>query len=415
MKKLLAFLMLTFVCLLTVGCSAVKKAVEEAQNQESGKATPTEGGEPTPAVKPTEGGQTGGSNKDEVKSHEEVARLIGDKYLITIKLITSYRESSGETVEDSIEYTTVSDGTYSYWGTTLEDLSRGSLYKRCDDSSLASYDFDEEAGGYTEMAIFPTEINPFRSVNAIFLVETEIEYTSKSAITFLGRECTKYEYKVSESTIGGSATYERTWIMDNATGACLKYDAAVAGSGLDYSGAASANFEVTQFEQGSKVDEIIKKITDKIFIKEWDSEVFEKLGLTKDSSSYELDDILKSATIERSSLQLREASNEVYADTGNGTYSIVYFANLSQVKGEELVKAIINNIYDCGAQFDSDGTYHSSALEEPLCYYENDGGASYSFYATPGAGDYYVEIDGRWNPYLNEGTWVIELTIYYHN
>ena len=122
--------------------------------------------------------QWGDSNKDSVKSRDEVASLIGDKYLITIKVDSSYKDSSGQTVEEYVEYTTLSDGEYSYWGTSVDDLSKGSLYRRCDDTSLVAYDYDKDAEGYYEMVVFPTEINPFRSVNAIFLVESEIEYTT---------------------------------------------------------------------------------------------------------------------------------------------------------------------------------------------------------------------------------------------
>ena len=368
---------------------------------------------------PNGGGTTAGQsgNKDSVKSQEQVAALIGDKYVITISVDSSYRDSSGEYVEDSVTYSTLSDGVYSYWGTSLEDLSNGSLYKRLSDDSLASYSYDREAGGYTSMTIFPTEINPFRSVNAIFLVEPEIEYTSKSSVTFLGRACTKYDYQESESNVAASATYERHWIMDNATGACLKYNAAVTGSSIGYGSAgASANFEVTKFELGEAVDQYITRISQKILIKEWDVDILEKLGLSESGNNHlDIYDIASGANIDSSKLQLREAENDVYADTGNGTYSNTYFVLVSQTAGESLVQALITNMFNCGAKYNDEGELQSSALAEPLCYIDRDGGLSYSFLASPGAGDYYISISAEWNPYINNGVWSISLTVYYHN
>lgn len=408
MKKTFMFLFLIFCFMfLLVGCFEDIKLPDGSDD-----GTSDNGGDNNGSG--SQGGQgQGDGNKDSVKSRDEVANLIGDKYLITIKVDSSYKDSSGQTVEEYVEYTTLSDGEYSYWGTSVDDLSKGSLYRRCDDTSLVAYDYDKDAEGYYEMVVFPTEINPFRSVNAIFLVESEIEYTTKTSTTFLGRACTKYEYKDSEASLAGTATYERTWFVDDATGACLKYSAAVSGSGLGYSGGASANFEVTQFEQGSKVDETIKKITDKIFIKEWDEEFFGKLGLVEaGGASFKLDKILKEANVEKSKLQLREADNEVNETTG--TYSVQYFAALSQSEGEELVKKIITNIFNCGAKYDSDGTSYENPLAEPLCYIDSDGNLSYSFTATPGAGDPYVEVRGEWNPYINNGVWNIELAIYYN-
>ena len=239
MKKIFALFLSIFACLLLVGCSELSKIVSNVQKNTEGNVTSETG-------KVNNGGSTAkasDNNKDQMKTNDEVAALIGEKYLITVKVDSSYRDSNGQTVEEYVTYTTVSDGVYSYWGTSLDNLATGSLYKRVN-SNLVSYDYSEEAGGYNRMSVFPTEINPFRSVNIIFFSELELEYTSKSSTTFLGRACTKYEYREANASAAGAVTYERTWIIDNATGACLKYSAAVAGSGIGGSGYASGNFEV---------------------------------------------------------------------------------------------------------------------------------------------------------------------------
>ena len=410
MKKILAFLMPLFICLLMFGCSAVNKIIDEAKQNAGDDTGSEEGDTGDPSG---QGSQTGDNNKDAVKSRDEVAELIGDKYLITVRVDGSYTDGSGQLVTEYVEYSTVSDGVYSYWGTSLEDLKTGSLYKRVNED-LVVYDYSEDAGGYTELAVFPTEINPFRSVNIIFLAETEIEYTKKESTTFLGRACTKYEYKESDATVAASATFEREWIMDNTTGACLKYSAAVKGSGIGVSGSASGSFEVTQFEQGSKVDEIIKKISDKIFIKEWDLSVFDKLGLTN-TSSLDIYQICTANNIDSSKLQLREASNEVYEDTGNGNYGVMYFAKLSKEEGEKLVKAIITILFNSGAKYNYEGEAQTDPLAEPLCFIETEGELSYGFLASPAQGDPYVAFDGEWNPYIDGGVWSLSLFVYYEN
>lgn len=411
MKKLFALFLSIFACLLLVGCSELSKIVSEVQKNTEGNVTSETG-------KVNNGGSTAkasNNNKDQMKTRDEVAALIGEKYLITVRVDSSYRDSNGQTVEEYVTYTTVSDGVYSYWGTSLDNLANGSLYKRVN-ADLVSYDYSEEAGGYNSMSVFPTEINPFRSVNIIFFSELELEYTSKSSTTFLGRACTKYEYKEANASAAGAATYERTWIVDDNTGACLKYSAAVTGSGLGVNGGASGNFEVTEFVQGSSVDVTIKKITDKIFVKEWDTSALEKLGLSaKDGYMLDIYSICRANNIDSSKLQLREVSSEVFADTGNGEHSTQYFAQLSQSEGEKLVKAIITNLFNCGAKYDSDGTLCTNPLGEPLCYIETEGALAYSFSAWPGAGDPYVELQGEWNPYINNGVWSITLFVYYNN
>ena len=410
MKKITAIFISILICLSMIGCSAMNKSIDDAK-QNGGNTS--ESGDDTHGEN---GGQTVDGNKDKAKSRDEVAELIGEKYLIAVRVDSSYRDGEGQYVNDSVEYTTVSDGIYSYWGTSVDDLKNGSLYKRFGDDSLVVYDYSEEAGKYNRMSVFPTEFNPFRSVNVIFLADTEIEFTTKTSTTFLGRACTQYDYKESSASVGGSASVERLWIIDNATGACLKYFGTITGNGFGVSSGASGNFEVTQFEQGDKVDQCINRIIENISINEWDVNVLQKLGL-KDAGGSHIDiyDILGSANVDESKLQVREVENEVYEDTGNGSYSTQFFAALSQAEGEELVKTIITNLYNCGAKYNDEGKSFGNPLGEPLCYIERDGNLSYSFMATPGAGDYYLELRGEWNPYLNGGIWSISLFVYYHN
>lgn len=410
MKRLLVIFISLAICFSMFGCSTLNSIIDEAkQNAENGQDSDdgNSGGN---------GGQTVDGNKDHGKTQDEVAELIGDKYLISVKVDSSYRDSNGQYVNDSVGYTTVSNGIYSYWGTSVDDLKNGSLYKRFGDDSLVAYDYSEEAGKYTRMTVFPTEINPFRSVSVIFLADPDIEYTSKTSTTFLGRPCTQYDYKDTSASVGGSASLERLWIIDNATGACLKYSGTVTGNGFGVSSGASGNFEVTQFEQGEKVDQCINGIIGKIAINEWDVNILKKLGLNEAGGSHlDIYDILTSANVDESKLQVREAENEVYSDTGNGNYSTQYFAKLSQAEGEQLVQAIITNLYNCGAKYNDEGTLFNNPLGEPLCYIERDGNLSYSFTATPGAGDPYLELRGEWNPYINDGVWSISLSVYYRN
>ena len=412
MKKVLAIILCLSICLFAFGCASSNSGNDDA-GQNGGNGIGSDNGN---SGGNNGNGQTGSGNKDRVKTQDEVMDLIGEKYLISVEVDSSYTDGNGQRVEESVGYTTVSNGVYSYWGTSVENLENGSLYKRCADDSLAVYDYNEETGEYDRMSVFPTEINPFRSVSVIFLADTEIEFTTKTNTTFLGRPCTQYNYRLSEASLGGSASLEKTWIIDNATGACLKFNGTVTGNGFGVSSGASGNFEVVRFEQGAAVDQCISGIVEKISINEWDVSVLEKLGLRDAGGSHlALNDILQAANVDASKLQVREVENEVYEDTGNGNYSTQYFAKLSETEGEELVRTIITNLYQCGAKYNDEGTLFADPLDEPLCYIDRDGNVSYSFMATPGAGDPYLEVRGEWNPYVNGGVWSIDLSVYYHN
>ena len=168
------------------------------------------------------------------------------------------------------------------------------------------YDYDSDADKYTSLEYYPSELNPFAQLLLLFMLNEELEYTTKTAVTFLNRQCTKYEYKNTAIAGGQDATTNETWIIDNETGACMKHELAV--SSVSYGASASAAFEVTQFEINSQtVTTYMKAQTDKICVDKWDVDLFKEIGLSE-TGNYKLDlsDMFDATTLEK--FQPRSAS-----------------------------------------------------------------------------------------------------------
>ncbi len=405
MKKLFAAFLGIAMCLALTACGALSQII----NQFTDETTTVDGDNGTQqggAITTTKGGN---SQSDRMKSQEEAIALIGNKYLVDVKIVTSSRGEGGE-VSNEVHYYAASDGTYYYVGV---GEAQGNLFKALGDGFI-SYSFDNEIGKYRELTNYRSVPNPFTAVAILFLVQEDLEYTSKSSVTFLGRACTKYEYLYSGASIGASASQTEEWIIDNETGVCFKHSIDITGSVVGQGSAyASGTYEVTQFElNNSKVDAFIKEQTDKVVVSEWDTEMFSYAGLSENGTyKFTLSDILDSSVIEK--LEIVDATKDL-DDNDVFCYDVNYYLYLSQSEGEAISNKLVQNFYGLGAKYNSDYELKPIDSSDDSLYFveKEDGVMTYSFFTGYiNNSNFHVGIDLEWNPYINNGLWRVHLIV----
>ena len=183
-----------------------------------------------------------------IKSADEIKASFGDSFLVTYKITTSADE---ETEENSFTVARHEDYTYTRFAEESEVLQKqigGKPYLYVKD----------ESGKYNSLTTYPDGTDPFSGLISYLTAGLEeLNFTSKSSESFLGRPCTRYEYKIAASAVSNgivSVNYTEVWYIDNATGACLKHTFSGSASGAEGSASASAQYEATEFKTGADVN-----------------------------------------------------------------------------------------------------------------------------------------------------------------
>ena len=402
MKKLLAVVLGLFICFSLTACGAISKIIDQITTADNGDSD----GDQTQPAGVTTTKSDGGSQKDSMKSEEEVKALIGDTFVIDLKIT----ESSGEE-ENETHYYAASDGTYYYASVNSEN---GHLYKELGDGFI-SYEYDTDLNKYRSLQNYRSVPNPFTSIAIVFLVQEEIEYTSKTSVTFLNRPCTKYIEVINNGSFVASASSEEEWIIDNQTGLCLKHALKISASTTDEGYVeASGAFEVAEFvTDAASVSAFMKEHIDKIVVSEWDIEMFSYAGL-EESGTYKfaLTDILDSSVVEK--LVIDEAVKDMDAD-GVYCYDVNYYLYVSQGEGEAISNKLVQNFYGLGAKYNSDYELKPIDSSEDTIYFverEESGTMSYSYFTGYiSDSNFHVSIDLEWNPYINNGVWKFHLIV----
>lgn len=405
MKKLFLLLFSLLICVSLTACGNISEIINNFTDPNGNGGDPTTTASGGGAITTTKA--SGSDQKDDMNSREEVINLIGDKYLICLKVTDSYSGSDGSSSNDTYYYT-ASDGTYYYWCVNNEN---GNLYKN-DGQYAIVYRYDEDTEKYTDLEYFPSEINPFGQMLLLFMLNDELEYTTKTTVTFLNRQCTKYEYKNTAIAGGQDATTNETWIVDNETGACMKHELAV--SSLSYGASASASFEVTQFEIKSQaVTTYMNTQIDKICVDKWDIDLFEFFGLSE-TGNYKLglNNMFDATTLEK--FQPRSAYVSFEEDEID-EYETEFFVYLTKEQGNTLANTIVQNIYGCGAKYNGDGEFGSvNPSDESLLFVEDEEGTNVNFWFDGYVGsqcEYKVAIYVEWNAYINGGLWEVTVRV----
>ena len=331
------------------------------------------------------GGSDGGNEQSEqMKTADQVKNLLGDKYLVTVKVGGTATDSDGTTSGETT-FVAASDGTYTVW----QQDDAAALVK-LDGQKVYYYTYDQDKDQYTSVYQYNDAYNPFVFVSQIFMTESSLSYDTKVSASFLGRACTKYTDHESYNVLTVSYSYDEEWYIDNETGACLKHSWTASGQYMGQGGNASANFECTKFETGAGVDTFIATQTRKIAVKEWDSAQFAQAGL-------------------RGTISAPQGGTLLSANLSDEGYSVAYLVSGAKAAAKQNVNNLISAFFAAGANLDYEGEIAASYNSESLYEAEDEGGyASIDFSGYTQAGGR-VDVQAAYSE-ENQG-WYVEIDV----
>lgn len=111
MKKLFLLLFSLLICVSLTACGNISEIINNFTDPNGNGGDPTTTASGGGAITTTKA--SGSGQKDDMNSREEVINLIGDKYLICLKVVDSYAGTDGTSANETFYYT-ASDGTYYY-------------------------------------------------------------------------------------------------------------------------------------------------------------------------------------------------------------------------------------------------------------------------------------------------------------
>ena len=288
----------------------------------------------------------------------------------------------------------------------------GGLYiKEYSDTEYAIYSMAIDMDAYTDMYIdSKTSTADIIDIDEALSIACglTIKYTTKNDnFSFISRNCTQYLYDYKQ----GSATITEQYVIDNATGICLKHSK-VSSANPGVAIKDKTTFEATAFDLSTGVDSCFAGEETKILVKPYDTTFLKAHGLA-DVTGFNVD---------------IEAIKENYIDTlptikldyarADFVDGIQYAATSSYVlEGTDKVKSdfvvwLVSNLYSCGAKYDAlcdekgmfdlwyvDETTSGSATYDwiNLCAYTND------------IATYYLEINYSIDPVDEDATLFIRL------
>ena len=281
---------------------------------------------------------------DTMKTQQEIQEALGEKYFIKYE-ITS--DSSGEGNEHTEEEVIVaSNGEYSLW--QIEDGK--TLIKKIGNTYYV-YNHEQGSTQYTSVSTYESETSPIYYANAYVLAcGDSLTYSSKSTVTFLGRTCTKYVTNLGTSSALGSVKLNAEYIVDNTTGACLKYAIAASADTTDGKDSGAATFEAKVFKQGNDVDAEFAPEIANIAISEWDTAFMATMGLT--------------AVPAVANTKLVGASIET--TTQNKEYVLALNMNGALADNKTALLAVFESFFNAGAKYDRDDNEKTSYQDTDL-------------------------------------------------
>ncbi len=335
---LVAVCVLASVVMTGCGITDIIKVIESGENSED---DPQESSNES----------SGDDNTAEMKSDEEIKNLLGDEYLITIKVLA---EAEGEE-STSYQLTVASNGEYQLW---IGEEGESALQKKVEGGTLYYSSSDAESEGYDSMAFIDASqsIDPFMYVSYLFFTNvSDLAYTSKSSETFLGRSCTKYINETSGTALVASVSVTETWVVDNATGACLKHEWSATGMAEGEYASGSASFECTKFEVGKGTgDALINEYVGKIEVPSVpDQTILSKAGLNEDVRF----EVISPDYLTSAQLNLE------------GSVSFTYTIRVEEISADFVIStsnSLAEALFEGGAKFNMDGEPYDSYQNEDI-------------------------------------------------
>lgn len=215
-----------------------------------------------------------------LETRDNIQSVIGDNYKIVARGLLD--DGSITTVASDGVYFCVVDGLFDYFYKKIGENGNGTYLYPYSYLWNGSY---HRIGTptFTANGGAPTVLGR-GTVGKIFQFDgEELTYNTEEAITFLGRPAKKYTFE-SDNAYGYNMYYHEEVIIDDATGACLRFEGSGrAGNGFTGSTRDKVNFEVTEFSYGednAAVSRYLDGYVAKIDVNEWEEEFIASVGLT---------------------------------------------------------------------------------------------------------------------------------------
>jgi len=348
MKKISVFL-LTLVAGISLAACGSKTTAKKTTQAPAPAPTPTP--DPTP--------QTYNS-----KSAAEVLTALGDKFMFGITMQQEEEDSHGDPTGQIVSY----DMQFAIDGNNIAMMSEteGGMYiKNLTGGDYYMYLYDSTVNGYTTIfTMTEDDAEDYSEIDISMASGLEVKYTAKQEnFSFIGRTCTQYTYTYKE----GSANLTDTYVFDNETGVCLKYD--VTSSAKTGSIEKAGLFEVTEFKMGDDVDDFFATQESRILVQPWDvafmgSHYFDKVTTTP-TYTYVLDELLTNYTGTKPAVNLITAY-DLYNDGHQYIFSSTFELDGDDEDVVEFIRYVAENLYQCGAKYNDNGvidTYDNLVIE----------------------------------------------------
>ena len=341
--------------------------------------------------------QTGDNGNTNTGAQTTSTKAMASAQSIISALGTTYKISA-QGLYDNYSQTAASDGTYFL-------SPAGTFSKKTGENQYHNYG-NMRDGKYTSLGspnYFPEDslgtIVAQETVGKIlqFAGET-ISYQSEEALTFAGRAAKKYTY--DGQNVYGYDTFHEEIVIDDLTGACLKYDnLGRAGDGFTGGTRNKAGFQVTEFfygENNAQALAVINEYKAKIDVYEWDTAFMTQVGLSAvNAPAWEFwEAYWDHRTTRESDYPELEMSFRYYTEDPDGT--------------EADVRDFIQSFYTAGAKLNEYGTQQTFAN---LCSYDEDYHSFDMWGYIVGNEEYQVYINAEHNARISPKAWRVTIRI----
>ena len=333
MKKIGAFLLTLASCFALASCGSKKTAAPTTT-----APTTTESG----------GGESSQEQTITSDSASSVMQKLGGKFLFEGNISI---EDRGTLL--NIDVTLAIDTAGDIDKCFMKSPQGGMYLKENSNDDYLCYFLDDDNNMYTYVSVDSkddTEDILEAEINGVLGIVTglTIKYTSENNLTYIGRPCKQYLNTYAKD----NAQINEEWVIDNATGICLKHTkVSSANPGVEIKEAST--FTVSQFDLTTQVDSCFDTQETYIEVEPWDTTFFKQHGLS-DKTDYkvDLDDILNNYTGTKPTIKLDNANSGFTGGNQYGNATYITLEGTNKVTSD-FAYYVVESIYNCGAKYDA--------------------------------------------------------------
>ena len=304
---------------------------------------------------------------------------------------TSFKLAVGNLAGDAVT-TVATNGTYYYFANpsvTFGKIIGDFAYPYTKQSGKTKYTKMESRNG------IPDLIHMGNVGNLFLYAGQTISYDTEEAVTFINRAAKKYTVTYFDP---GNNAHVQELIIDDATGACLKHDAASSPTDGFVGGNSKTSFAATEIAYGtnSAISAFLNPLIANIDVYEWDTAYLTQAGLSTAVSS--------PATAWQ--FQSSKFANNADRTSEEPNWTAVYYYTDDRDGTESSISSFVESFYTAGANMDDNGV---EKTYDNLCSYDVD---DHSYYLSSYTSDgYLVLVSADYQIHLNPTRWIITVQI----